>query len=341
MNSTDAQTALQQITQDPRVTQMICVASELGIAAMLRDGPRSCDELAAAVSAHPRALYRLLRALASRGVFAETEDRRFELTPLAAYIQAMPADALPTFSPPEHMEWRWKPWGELIYSVRTGKPAFEHVYGMSTFQYFGQNPEAAKGFGDLMDSVARSTAAQVLEVCDLAGVERLVDVGGGRGTLLAAILKAYPRMRGILLDLPSVIEGARDTIDREGVADRCELVPRDFTTEPVPFGDAHILSHVIHDWDDAQATAILKNCHQSLSAHGRLYVVEAVVPPGNEPSWSKTNDLDMLVLEGGLERTETEFRALYDGAGFRLTGIIRLAPRQSGKSVIEGVPIHR
>jgi ubiquinone/menaquinone biosynthesis C-methylase UbiE len=339
MKGTDAQTALQQMTQDPRVAQMISVATELGIAALLRDGPKSCDELAAAVSAHPRALYRLLRALASRGVFAETEDRRFDLTPLAAHIQAMPADALPTFAPPEHMEWRWKPWGELLYSVRTGKPAFEHVYGMSTFKYFCQNPGAAKSFRDLMDGVARSTAAQVLQVCDLAGVERLVDVGGGRGTLLAAILKACPRMRGILFDLPYVIEGARDTIDREGVADRCELVPGDFTTEPVPVGDAHILSHVIHDWDDAQATAILKNCRQSLPAHGRLLVVEAVVPPGNEPSWSKTNDLDMLVLEGGLERTEAEFRALYDRAGFRLTGMTRLPPRQSGKSAIEGVPI--
>lgn len=338
MNDTDMQTALQQIAQDPRVTYMIAAVSDLGIAALLRDGPRSCDELATSVSAHPRALYRLLRALASRGVFAETEDRRFELTPLAAYIQAMPADALPTFAPPEHMEWRWKAWGELLYSVRTGKPAFERVYGMSTFEYFSQHPGAGKSFRDLMDSVARSTAAQVLQVCDLAGIERLVDVGGGRGTLLAAILKAYPRMRGILFELPYVIEGARDTIDREGVADRCELVPGDFATEPVPAGDAHILSHVIHDWDDAQATAILENCRRSMPALGRLLVIEAVVPPGNEPSWSKTNDLDMLVLEGGLERTETEFRALYDSAGFRLTGITALAPTQSGKSVIEGVP---
>lgn len=328
--------ALLQMLTSYRVSQSIYVAAKLRIADLLNDGPRSSDELAKSSGSDSRALYRLLRMLASVGIFAEVDQGCFTLTPLAALLQTGAPGSLRAYAIMNGEDWFWRPWGELLYSVKTGKTAFDHVCGMGIFKYLAQHPEAAEIFNEAMTGFTLTSTA-VVAAYDFSGINTLIDVGGGQGALLAAILKANPQLRGVLFDLPSVIEGAKSLIEAEGVAERCELVAGDFF-ESVPGGAvAYILKFVIHDWDDDRAVTILKNCHRAVVEDGKLLVVEMVIPPGNEPFYGKLADLNMLVLSGGgRERTEAEYRALFATAGFKLTKII---PTQSPTqfSVIEGV----
>ncbi len=328
-------TVLKQMMDGYRVSKLIHVAAKLGIADLLKDGPKSSDDIAQSVGAHPQSLYRVLRALASFGVFAENGDGKFELTPLAQPLQnGVPGSvrALVTLSD----EPGWQSWGQLHYSVMTGKPALNHVFGMDIWEYRRRNPEAARTFNHAMTERTNQSVATVVAAYDFSGISKIVDVGGGHGALVAAILKAYPQMRGILFDLPSVIEGSRGAIEAAGVAPRCELVGGDFFESVPGGGELYIAQRVIHDWEDDRAVAILKNCRHAMKDNERLLVVELVVPPGNTPHPSKLLDIIMLVIEGGLERTESEFRDLFDAAGFRLT---RIVPTQSPFSIIEGVPV--
>jgi ubiquinone/menaquinone biosynthesis C-methylase UbiE len=269
------------------------------------------------------------------GIFAEVEDRRFELTPQATHLQENAPGSLCLPALFAGATWCWQSRGELLYSVRTGKPAFERIFGMSIFDYFAQDAEAAETFHNAMSTSAGAVSTVVLNACDFSGVDRLVDVGGGSGKLIAAIMKANPRLRGVLFDVPSAIEDARDFVAGEGVADRCEFVAGDFFDGPIPSGDVHVLSRVIHDWDDDCAVTILENCRRGMPDDGRLLIVESVIPPGNAPSPAKLRDLDMLVMWGGRERTEEEFRALFDASGFKLTDVVL---RHFPISVVEGVP---
>jgi len=315
-------------------TQAIYVAAKLGIADELKDGPRSADELAASTGTNPHALYRLLRALASLGIFAEDEQQRFGLTPMAECLRSDGPCSVRSLAIMRG-EWQYESWGQLLYSVRTGQSAFEKVYQSPLFDYLARHPDKGKLFDEAMTGVHGRETAAMLAAYDFSGIGVLADVGGGNGEVITSVLKKYPAMRGILFDQPSVIERSRANIAIAGLADRCEVVSGNFF-ESVPAGaDAYLLRHIIHDWDDAKSITILRNCRTAMRKGGTLLVVEGMVPPGNEPSLSKFFDLAMMVLPGGMERTEEEFRQLFTASGFSLK---RIVPTISWISVLEGEP---
>jgi len=318
------------------LTQMIYVAAKLDLAGRLKAGPQTSDQLAQATGTHPRALYRLLRGLASVGVFAEGEPKVFSLTPTAeALLDGVPGSqrAMALMTGEEH----YVSWSELLYSVRTGKTAFEKLYKMGPFDYLSQHPEQGAIFDAAMTSVHGRESPAAAAAYDFSEVGILADVGGGNGSLLATILQKFPRLRGILYDLPPVIERSRANIEKAGLAERCQCIAGSFF-DSVPAGaDAYMLRHIIHDWDDAESLTILKNCRKALEGkrQGRVLVLESVIPPGNDPMFGKLLDLNMLVIPGGLERTEQEYRELFGDAGFRLA---RVVPTKTEISVIEGLP---
>ncbi|ALD19918.1 methyltransferase [Hymenobacter sp. DG25A] len=315
-------------------SRAIGVAAELGIADLLQDGAQSAEELARQTNSHARSLYRVLRACASVGVFSEDENQRFALTPLAQPLLTNDPGSLRAFATMITTDWQFQTWAQLPYSVRTGKPAFDEVHGMTSFDYFWSNDQAGKVFNDAMTSNSAHASAAVVEAYDFSPFARLVDVGGGHGILLASILKKYPQLRGVLYDVPAVAEAAQTLLEAHGVADRCERQSGDFFQSVPSGGDAYIMKHIIHDWNDAQCVAILQNCRQAMPANGKVLVVEIVVPEGNAPSVGKFLDLQMLLYLPGCERTEPEYRRLFDQAGLDLTRII---PTRSPFSILEGV----
>jgi hypothetical protein len=298
----------------------------------LNGGPRTIEELAEATGAHTRSLYRLLRALASIEIFAEDSDGRFSLTPLAEPLRSNVESSQRSMAIMRG-EWQYRAWGELLHSVQTGECAFEKAHGLPLFDFLSKNAEAGAVFDDAMTGIHGRETVAMLEAYDFSGINTLADIGGGNGSLLSAALQKYPNMKGILFDRPAVIDRARANIESAGVTDRCELVAGDFFDSLPRGADAYLLRHIIHDWNDEQAITILKNCHQAMGDHARLLVVEFVIPPGNEPFFGKWFDLAMMVVPGGMERTEDEYRKLFDAAGFRL---LRTVPTQLEISVIEG-----
>jgi ubiquinone/menaquinone biosynthesis C-methylase UbiE len=315
------------------ISRAIYVAAKLGIADQLRDGPKTVDELAAATATHAPSLYRVLRALASVGVFTEDKKRGFALTPLADTLRTDAPGSLRAFATVELGEEHYPAWGELLHSVRTGEIAFDRAFGMPVWKFFEQNPGNAKTFNDAMTGFTLAVNDAVLSSYDFSSISRIVDVGGGHGSLIASILKANPKMRGVLFDAPPVIEGARHRLKDEGLAERCEATAGNFFDSVPSGGDAYIVKWIIHDWDDEQSVSILKNCRRAMAENGRLLLVEAVVPDGSEPHFSKYMDLNMLIMTGGRERTEDEYRTLLEASGFKLT---RIAPTKSPMSIIEG-----
>jgi hypothetical protein len=268
-------------------------------------------------------------------VTQDGEDR-FGDTPLLQTLRSDVPGSLRAFAMTELGEEHYPAWGELLHSVRTGGIAFDHAFGMDVWKYLAQHPDNAQIFNDAMSGMTAQANEALHAVYDFAGISTLIDIGGGHGGLITSILRRHPDMRGILFDSPQVIEGAKPLIEQSDVAGRCELVGGNFF-EAVPAGaDCHILKWIIHDWDDDQSVAILRNSHRALPENGKLILVEAVVPTGHEPHFSKFIDLNMLVMTGGRERTEAEFRDLYTRSGFRLTRVI---PTESPFSVIEGLRI--
>ena len=316
-------------------SQAVCVAAELGIADTLKDGPRSTQEVARALNASEDAVYRLLRALSSLGLFSSLPDHRFTLTPLGAYLREDVGGSLRSYARFVGHDVTRRPWGNLTYSVRTGKPAADYVFGTGIFDYLAKHPDVAAVVNAAMTAITATDAPAVVEAYDFSGIATLVDVGGGHGLLLASILKANSHMRGILFELPHAVDGGTSLLSRERLADRCAVMSGDFFEMVPEGGDAYIIKRVIHDWDNTRARRILENCHQAMRAGGRLLVVERLVLPGDDPDIGKLLDLQMLVLTGGgRERTEAEFRELYYAAGFELTRII---PTKGPAHVIEGI----
>ncbi len=323
---------LMQIAGGCILTQAVYVAAKLGIADLLKEKPESVAELARKTNTHERALYRVLRALVSVGVFTETEPQVFALNP--------PADLLRTDAPGSMRDaaifigerWHWDVYGEMLYSVQTGKVAWEHVHGQEAFPYLQQNPDQYEIFNRAMTSLSTNALPAIVEAYDFNGVAKLADIAGGHGMLLAGFLRSNPQLKGLLFDLPEVIEGAPALLEKEGVTERVELATGDFF-ESVPAGpDAYIMKFIIHDWDDERAIRILKNIHRASPANGRVLLVEMVVPEDNGPHFSKIQDLEMLVSPGGVERTKKEYRELLAQAGFELKQII---PTKSPLSIIE------
>lgn len=317
------------------ISQSIYVAARLALADRLKAGPQTVEALAAATDTQPDALYRLLRALASVGIFREDESRRFALTPTAELLQSDVEGsqrALAIMMGEEHFAC----WGELLYTVRTGKNAFEKIYGAPIFDWLSQHPEQAATFDRAMVSVHGRETGAMLAAYDFAPIGVLADVGGGNGSVLRGVLAKHPKMRGLLCDLPGVIERAKPLIAQDGLADRLQTVPTNFF-ESVPTGaDAYLMRHIIHDWNDEQSLTVLRNIRRAIGPNGRLLVVESVIPPGNDPSFGKLLDLNMMVIPGGKERTEAEYRTLFAAADFRLASI---TPTQADVGVIEGRPV--
>lgn len=316
-------------------TQAIYVAAKLGIADLLTTGSKSAEELAAATQTNARALYRLLRALASLGIFAEDDAHRFALTPMAECLRSDVPGSVRSLAIIRG-EWQYEAWGGLLDSVRTGACAFETIHGVPLFDYLAANPEKGKLFDEAMTGVHGRETKAMLDAYDFAGVGVLADIGGGNGEVIASVLKRYPTMRGILFDRPAVVERSRANLDAAGLSERCAAVGGNFFASVPAGADAYLLRHIIHDWDDEKSVAILRNCRAAMGKGGRLLLVEGIVPPGNEPSVSKFFDLAMMVLPGGMERTEDEYRQLLAASGFALK---RIVPTQSWISVIEGEPV--
>jgi hypothetical protein len=333
--------ALYYLSISHYISHALYLAAKIGLADLLREGPRSAAELAADTATHAPSLRRVLRLLASAGVFAEGEDGRFSLTPLGEPLRTdVPGSSnasVQLFANPTLVD----KWRELEFCVRTGLPALQKLHpGMTTFDEMAQDPERAAMFDKAMATFAPATSAAVAEAYDFSQVGKLADVGGGNGAILCGILRAYPKLRGLVYDQPHVIARTKAYVAEQGLADRCETVGGSFF-EKVPSGpDVYLMKHVIHDWNDEQATTILRNVRAVVPAHGKVLIVEGLYPPRVDQSLgsrgSASNDVNMLVGTGGRQRDEGEFRSLYAGAGFRLT---RILPTPARVAVIEGVPV--
>ena len=318
-----------------QVSQAIHVAATLGVADLLADGPRTSDELAVATNAHAGSLYRLLRALSSVGVFYEDDGRRFSLTPMGALLRSDVPGSLRGWAMHVGRPYFQEAWGHLEHSVRTGDNAFQHVHGTDVWAYRAERPDESAIFDLAMESLTGAANRALLDAYDFGRFASVVDVGGGNGALLAALLGEFPAMRGVLLDQPHVVANAAAVLERAGVADRCEIVGGSFFDEVPAGGDAYTLKSIIHDYEDARAVTILRICRRAMAADAALLLIERIVGPPNEDPRAKFSDLNMLVAPAGRERTLQEWDALVTLAGFRLT---TATPSTSGLAVIEAAP---
>lgn len=314
---------LMQMVTGGQVAQAVFVAAKLGIADLLKDGPKSVDELAQATETHAPSLYRLLRALSSLGMFAESGQRYFELTPLAELLRSGGPRSLRSLALLSVDPSQWAAWGDLLHSIQTGEGAFFHHFGMPLWEYLAQHSDTGKIFHDAMSNLSVSETMVALAAYDFSASRVIVDVAGGTGKFLTAILQRYPSLRGILFDLPSVVQTAAHQ-DPQLTEERCSVVGGDMLVSVPSGGDTYIIKSVVHNLDNEQAITLLRNCAQVMPAHGRLLLIENVITPGNTPDFSKLMDLNMLVALGGRERTAQEFTALLTEAGLELLRIIPL-----------------
>jgi O-methyltransferase domain/Dimerisation domain len=323
-----------------RVSWAIYIAAQLGLADLLKEGSKPTEELAEATGTHASSLYRVMRALASVGIFAEDEPGRFALTPLAATLRSDSPDSLRAWAILALSEEHYRAWGDSMHSVRTGESAFIHTFGMGVWQYRAQHPERAKIFDEAMASLVKVYNAALLATYSFSTIKTLVDVGGGDGSLLVAILQANPKMNGVLFDLPHVAEKAKQRIAEADLEGRCEIVAGD-AFDSVPSGaDAYILSRVINAFDDKRAIAILQSCRHAMTRESKLLLLERVLPDQVGSSivaqGQVMSDLALMVVVGGRERAAAEHRGLVEAAGF---APIRIIPTQCEVSVIECEPM--
>jgi hypothetical protein len=328
------------------IARAVQVATLVGVPDALADGPLPLAELAARTGTRPDPLYRVLRALATVGVVAEeagdaggtpadgTPDPRFRLADVGTCLRSDVPGSLGPFAVMSGSDWVWRSWGAMEHTLRTGETAFDSVFGSPLFDYYAGHPDAAAVGAAGLTSRSAAENDAILAACDLGAARRIVDVGGGEGTLLRAVLRAHPGTTGVLLEMPHVVEFARRAVAGAPEAGRAEFVAGDFFAEVPGGGDVYLLKKVLHDWADEPAAAILRSVRAALPEGARLLVVEHVVLPGNEPSFAKLLDLLMLVYAGGRERSEAEFRLLLATAGLTLT---RVVPTAAAVSVLEAV----
>jgi SAM-dependent methyltransferase len=330
------QTLVMQLLSSKIAAQALTQAAELGVADQLKDGPRSVAELARALAVNEDALYRVLRALAAVGFFSEQSGRVFANNASSEVLRSDVPSSMRAMARwlGEESSW-WKAWGHLSFSLRTGESAAEVTFGGTTFDFFGRNPRVNGIFQAAMSDFSALTARAVVEAYDFSGIERIVDVGGGHGRLLSAILAALPQATGLLLDLPEVVAGADPVLHAGGHSGRIRKIAGNFL-EGVPRDvDAYIMKHIIHDWDDPRCVKLLQNCRNGLRPGGRVLIVEQVLTDRPDSALAKLLDLEMLVMTpGGRERTEPEFRELLSKAGFELA---RIVPTRSPVCVVEAL----
>ncbi len=319
--TSDPRLSLLDLINGFQITQAIRVAATLRVADHLSGGARSAAELAALTASHPDSLYRLLRALAAAGVFREYEGRKFTLTPMGDCLRTDSATPLGAWAEVVGSPYLWQAWGHLLHSVQTGDNAFSNLNGKDVWQFRAEHPEHGATFDRAMTQLSSGSAEAVIHAYDFSSFGHIVDVGGGEGLMLAAILCAHPHMRGTLFDQPNVVAGAKGVLIERGVVDRCDTMAGSFF-ETVPKGaDAYLMRVVIHDWENDQASAILEVCRRAMRDTAKLLLIERLVAPPNEMPASKFSDLNMLVSPGGRERTREEFSDLLAKSGFELTEV--------------------
>jgi len=336
MAASDPSNELMRLINGYQVSQALHAAATLGVADQLKDGPKSYDAVAQACGAHPTSLYRLLRALAAVGVFHETGNKEFSLTPLGVCLTN---DALG--SRRNYARWigtpgQWRSWGNLLHCIKSGESASRFTHGMDAWTYRMQNPEEQAVFDSAMTGNSRSEAQAVIEAYDFSRFGCVVDVGGGQGLLLKEILLAVPATRGILFDQPQVVASADQVLASAGLAQRCQVVAGSFFESIPEDGDLYVMKAILHDWDDRASIDILRSCRRAMSSTATLIVIERVVGPPNEIPEGKFSDLNMMVQYAALERTRQEFHNLLKNGGFEITEVV---PTRSPLSIIVGQPM--
>jgi hypothetical protein len=338
MTSPDRQAAppaevMQELILAAWISQGITAVADLGVADALAGGPLSINELAGKVGAEPDALGRLLRALISKGIFARRDDGRYELSPLADLLRSdVPVSVAPMarfIGARQHREH----WSLLTEAIKTGTTVVPALRGKSFFDYLGDEPEFGRIFNDAMTGQSGLSVGPVVDAYDFTRFGTIVDVAGGHGRLLAAILASAPDAQGVLYDLPEVIAGALALLRESHVAERVRLAEGSFFDGVPAGGDAYVLKHIIHDWDDDASVRILRNVRSAAATGAALLLVETVIPEDDSGSIAKWTDMEMLIINNGRERTVGEYRRLFDEAGFQMIGVVDTASRFS---IIEG-----
>jgi len=335
MNALDPSVELMRLINAYQVSQALHVVAALGVADQLRDGPKSADTMARACGAHPRSLYRLLRALAALGVFHEGGDKEFSLTPLGVCLTS-DADGSSNYARWIGTQGQWRSWGNLLHCIKSGESASQFTHGMDAWTYRKRHPEEQAVFNSAMTGTSRSHARAVLEAYDFSRFGCVVDVGGGQGLLLKEILLVCPTTRGILFDQQQVVASADQVLASAGVAQRCQIVGGSFFESVPKDGDVYVMKAILHDWDDHASIDILRACRRAMSPKAVLVIIERVIGPPNENSEGKFSDLNMMVQYGALERTRHEFQELLKNAGFAMTDVV---PTRSPVSIIIGQPM--
>jgi hypothetical protein len=330
------QAQLLQMAWSHQISSLVRVAAELKLADHLADGPRTADELAPVTSTHAPSLYRVMRTLASMGLFTEDEKRRFSLTSLGEPLRSGTPGSIRSSVLIMTGDMFSKPLAQLLYSVQTGKTGFGKAFGAEIFDWLPNHPEEAAMFSDLMVGFHGPETAAVAAAYDFTGFKILVDVGGATGNMLTTILARHSGPRGVLFDLPHNHSGATALIEARGMADRINFVGGSFFESVPADGDAYLMSHIIHDWNQDHCLTILGNCRRAMKSSSRLLIIEMVLPAGDTPHPGKMTDIVMLTVPGGQERTEHEYRDLLHKAGFKLT---RVVPTDSAASIVEAFPV--
>lgn len=328
------QTPQAHVMNGGHVAGAVACLAQLGIPDLVDSVPKSAEELASQIGADPQALYRLMRATASVGVLAEGPDGKFSQTPMSTVLRSNATPSLRSFAIMGGREWHARGWSQLEYCVRTGKQALEKIYGAHIFDFLKQHPAEGQIFHDAMTELSMIDGPAVAEAYDFEGIHSIVDVAGGHGFLLATILERNPHVRGMLYEVPHVVEGAANG-PLKPLMERCTLASGDMFSSVPAGADAYVMKHIIHDWPDDLCIQLLKACRKGVNSGGRLLVIDSVIQPGNDFSSGKFLDLQMLIFPGGCERTEKQFRDLLAAAGWQLRRII---PTAAADSIVEGVP---
>lgn len=332
---------LYMLTTGAWLAQAISVAADLGVADVLRDGPQPCDHIARLVDADADTLYRLLRALSDAGVFAEQPNRHFALTPIGDALRADARNSMRSWARMIGSPFYRAAWSDLRQALESGEPSFARVHGSDLFTYLAAHPDDAEVFDSAMRDIASNFLTSVIGAYDFSGYHHIVDVGGGTGGLLSAVLKAVPSARGTVVEIGQVVDHAAEHLRSAGVGDRAEAVAADFFDRVPGGGDLYILSNIIHDWDDEHAVRVLSTCRAAMATDSRLLAVELVLPDDDQPSIGKLLDLEMLsITPSGRQRTISEHARLFEAAGLELTRAVPAVPAEIA-SFVEARPATR
>lgn len=311
------------------ISKPIGVVARLGIADLLVDSPKDIATLAAATKTDPASLYRVMRALASVGIFREKATRKFALTPLG---QCLTNENLRYQAMMFQSDWHDRAWSGLDHTVKTGEPAFDSVFGQSAFEWLADHPDEAEVHGNAMAANIHSRTEALLKIFDFSPYTVVVDVGGGHGALLTAIVSGYPHMHGVIADLPHVASGAASRLTEEGLLNRCHFEGCNFLESVPEGGDLYILSNVLHDWSDTDCLKILSTIQNSWNSGATILIIEFLLPGKNVFSPAKLLDIEMMVMsQGGRERTEEEFCDLLSQSGL---GVETIKMLDNGESMI-------